>query len=451
MSRPIENGPAEPAVTLHIEKLIGGGRGLAHHDGATWMVMGALPGEQVLAQPTRHRAGIIEARTLNVLDAPHPARLAQPCPHAETCGGCDWPHVDPAGGGGLKAAAAAEAAGRFADLAERIASAPLHTSGEGYRLRARLHWDPDLNRIGFYGHRSRSVAAIDSCRILSPRLMAALPVITQALARRCPEAVDVELLEGTAPAEAVAALRPIEGGARKIDPSWVPTKEEAASVVAGFHALSPAGEQQAGWGLEEVEFELPIPLVVPIGAFFQGNRHLLGDLFKRVAELAGGDPAPVFDLHAGVGFLAAAARSAATNPLTLVEPNRVAARAAVRNLPDALVVAGRTAEDFLSASEKLPRNALVITDPPRRGMSRALRDDLARWEPSRILMLGCDPATWARDAAHLVSHGYRVTELELFDLFPLTHHVEILALLVHHSHHLAARPGEKRGLKRHDR
>jgi tRNA/tmRNA/rRNA uracil-C5-methylase (TrmA/RlmC/RlmD family) len=44
-------------------------------------------------------------------------------------------------------------------------------------------------------------------------------------------------------------------------------------------------------------------------------------------------------------------------------------------------------------------------------------------------MLGCDPATWARDAGHLVSNGYRVTELELFDLFPLTHHVEILALL----------------------
>jgi tRNA/tmRNA/rRNA uracil-C5-methylase (TrmA/RlmC/RlmD family) len=94
---------------------------------------------------------------------------------------------------------------------------------------------------------------------------------------------------------------------------------------------------------------------------------------------------------------------------------------------------------------------LVITDPPRRGLSRTLRDDLARWKPKRILMLGCDPATWARDAAHLVDHGYRVTELELFDLFPLTHHVEILALLVHTSHHLATRPGEKRGLKRHDR
>ena len=436
MNPPTEDAQAQPAVTLHIEKLIGGGRGLAHHDGATWMVMGALPGEQVLAQPTRHRAGIIEARTLEVRNATHPARLAQPCPHADRCGGCDWPHVDPATGGALKAAAAAEAAGRFPDLADRISSAPLHTSGEGYRLRARLHWDPNLQRIGFYGHRSRRVAVIDSCRILSPQLMDALPIITETLTRRCPEAVDVEWLEGTAPRDAIAALRPAAGGVRRIEPSWVPTEEDAASVVAGFHALSRAGEAQAGWGREDVEFELPIPLVVPIGAFFQGNRHLLGDLFKRVAELAGEDPTPVFDLHAGVGFLAAAARSAGDRALTLVEPNRVAARAAARNLPDAQVAIGRTAEEFLSASENLPRNALVITDPPRRGLSQALRDGLAQWRPTRILMLGCDPATWARDAGHLVSHGYRVAELELFDLFPLTHHVEILALLVHTSHRL---------------
>ena len=428
MNRPTEDG----AVILPIEKLIGGGRGLAHHDGATWMVMGGLPGEQVLAQPTRRRAGIIEARTLEVRDAAHPARLAQPCPHADRCGGCDWPHVDPAAGGSLKVAAATEAAGRFPDLAGRIASAPLHTSGEGYRLRARLHWDPNSQRIGFYGHRSRRVAAIDSCRILSPQLMDALPVITEALTRRCPEAVDVEWLEGTAPRDTIAALRPAAGGVKRIDPSWVPTEKDAASVVAGFHALFRAGEARSGWGREEVEFELPIPLMVPIGAFFQGNRHLLGDLFKRVAELAGKDPAPVFDLHAGVGFLAAAARSAGERELTLVEPNRVAARAAARNLPEAQVAAGRTAEEFLGESENLPHNALVITDPPRRGMSRALRDDLARWKPKRILMLGCDPATWARDAGLLVSHGYRVTELELFDLFPLTHHVEILAHLAIH-------------------
>jgi tRNA/tmRNA/rRNA uracil-C5-methylase (TrmA/RlmC/RlmD family) len=183
-----------------------------------------------------------------------------------------------------------------------------------------------------------------------------------------------------------------------------------------------------GWGATEVRIALPIPLIVPIGSFFQGNRFLIDPLFRRVAELIGGDPTPVFDLHAGVGFLAAAARFAAERDLTLVEPYREAAMAAGRNLPGAQVVVN-TAEAFVTDAGDLPVDSLVITDPPRAGLSKDLRVRLARWKPQRILMLGCDPATWARDAGFLSDHGYRPEVVEIFDLFPSTHHVEILALL----------------------
>ncbi len=101
--KPSSNGTAAPA-TLRAEKLIGGGRALAHHDGKTWMVAGALPGETVLAQPTRRRAGIIEAETLEVLESPHAARDRDPCPHSDRCGGCDWPHIKARGGPTLQGA-----------------------------------------------------------------------------------------------------------------------------------------------------------------------------------------------------------------------------------------------------------------------------------------------------------------------------------------------------------
>ena len=58
-----------------------------------------------------------------------------------------------------------------------------------------------------------------------------------------------------------------------------------------------------------------------------------------------------------------------------------------------------------------------------------LRRHLARWRPERILMLGCDPATWARDAGFLGEHGYHPRVVEIFDLFPSTHHLEILAMM----------------------
>jgi tRNA/tmRNA/rRNA uracil-C5-methylase (TrmA/RlmC/RlmD family) len=201
------------------------------------------------------------------------------------------------------------------------------------------------------------------------------------------------------------------------------------SSVAGFYILSKSGLRQTGWGAAMVRIELPIPLDVPIGTFFQGNRHLILPLFERVAEIVGADPSPVFDLHAGVGYLAAAARFAGERKLTLVETNRDAALAARLNLPGSRVVIGSTAEAFVGRAGRLPADALVITDPPRTGLSKDLRIGLARWLPKRILMLGCDPATWARDAGFLGDHGYQPHVVELFDLFPSTHHVEILALL----------------------
>ena len=142
----------------------------------------------------------------------------------------------------------------------------------------------------------------------------------------------------------------------------------------------------------------------------------------------GADPEPVWDLHAGVGFLAAAASAGGSRPLHLVEPFRPAARAAALNLPGARVSA-RTAESYLLRHRKLPHDSLVIVDPPRAGLNPEQRKRLAGWHPRRILMLACDPATWARDTQFLTERGYRLQHLELADLFPSTHHVEILALL----------------------
>jgi tRNA/tmRNA/rRNA uracil-C5-methylase (TrmA/RlmC/RlmD family) len=112
-----------------------------------------------------------------------------------------------------------------------------------------------------------------------------------------------------------------------------------------------------------------------------------------------------------------------------VEPHRSAAEAAAHNLPGARVLAGCTAERFLEREHALSADALVITDPPRSGLSATVRRALTHQRPRRIVMLGCAPDTWARDARELAEHGYGLAQLELFDLFPSTHHIEILALL----------------------
>lgn len=417
-------------VTLAIDALGGGGVGVAHHDGEVWMVAGALPGETVTAVASGRRAGVVRAHTATVVAGRHPARAADPAPPGATCGGCDWSHVDPEAGAPLKAAVAAGAARAHPELAACLAAAPVRSSPSGYRLRARLHWQPDIGALGFYRPRSWRVVAAQSCRcgMLSARLAAGLPGLAAALAESCPQPVDLEWVEDLAGETAVAALRPARGGPVP-QPRWLPTAA-TTGAVDGFHLLSSAGRLSTGWGATGVTMSLPVPLEVPVGAFFQGNRHLVPWLFDRVASLVDDRPEPTWDLHAGVGFLAAAAWHAAHRPLLLVEPYRPAARAAARNLPDGRTVGGRTAEAYLARHHRLPAAALVLTDPPRAGLSADLRRRLAGWHPRRILMLACDPATWARDAVALLACGYSLGHLELVDLFPATHHVEVLAMLV---------------------
>lgn len=265
---------------LRVAKLIGGGRGLAHADGATWMIRGGLPGEWLRVQPTRHRARIVEADVLEVLADPHPARLDQTCPHADLCGGCDWPQVDPLPGADLKVLVAAEAAARFPEIAARVLDAPVTTSPAAYRLRSRLHWDPRARVLGFYGPRTWQVSPITHCRIISPTLALELPRLTADLIDRCPAPVDLEVVEGKD--SAVAAIGPARGGPKTIDESWVPPAERCPSLD-GFHRLTKSSQILPGWGREAVVMDLPVPLEVPIGSFFQGNRHLVSWLFQRVA------------------------------------------------------------------------------------------------------------------------------------------------------------------------
>lgn len=409
---------------MRIVKLIGGGRGLGHADGRTWMVRGSLPDELVLAHPVRRRAGIVEAETVEVSADPHAARLDTPCPRSGSCGGCDWPHVDPNLGATLKRSVAVEAAARFPVVSQSLAAAPVTPSPPAYRLRNRLHWDPDSRTLGFYAHRSWDIVDISPCRIVTERLRAALPVLVDALAASCRRRVDLETLEGDD--ALIIGLRPARGGPRDIPEHAVPERRRCRGID-GFHRLDRALQLQPSWGPQSVMMELPIPLDVPLGSFFQGNRHLVPRLFDRVAGLVGVGDEPVVDLHGGVGFLAAAAHSTSRLDLTVVEPNPVAAAAAERNLPAATVTTG-TAEAYLNDNE-LPPGAVVITDPPRCGLSNELRETLGRRSLGRLVMLGCDPATWSRDAAALIDTGAAITHIELVDLFPHTHHVEVLAVL----------------------
>ncbi len=405
-------------MRLAITALAGGGRGVARHDGTVWLVAGALPGEVVEVVAERRRAGIVEARAVAVVAASE-WRAEDPCPWLEKCGGCDLGHVRATARhpllrevtcGALRHAPPALAAA--VQQAEVVGG-----TGTGRRLRARLHWDPAAATLGFRGARSHRVVRIDGCRTAPLGLTAKLLDFERVLAGRWPRAVEVEWLEELAGQQAVAGVL----GGREEVPRW--------SGVAGFWRVVGGGHG-AGWGARGVVMALPTPLFVPVGGFFQASRELVPQLFQRVALLTRTlAVSRVVDLYGGVGFLAAAAGAGGARELTVVEGNPLAARAARANLPGARVVA-TACQRFLDR-ERLPADALVIVDPPRAGLAAPVREALVAQRPPFVLLLACDAARFGRDGAALLAGGYALSELQLWDMFPGTHHVEILALFSH--------------------
>jgi tRNA/tmRNA/rRNA uracil-C5-methylase (TrmA/RlmC/RlmD family) len=137
----------------------------------------------------------------------------------------------------------------------------------------------------------------------------------------------------------------------------------------------------------------------------------------------------VVDLYAGVGLFAAYL-SDVVGPdaeVTAVEGDRRAAAHAADNLDRETINAD--VQEWLE-SEIVPDHAdLVVLDPPRTGAKRRVVEGIVRLSPRAIAYVACDPAALARDLAIFAEHGYQLGSLRAFDLFPMTHHVECVAVL----------------------
>ena len=198
-------------------------------------------------------------------------------------------------------------------------------------------------------------------------------------------------------------------------PSRRRSEEEEA---ADLKPLAESGASEVLYRVNDTEYR------VSAGAFFQVNRYLLNELVSTVTSNAQGDLA--LDLYAGVGlFSTALARS--FHHIFAVEASQISYADLVHNgAANVKAVRART-EDYLPLARKRPD--LVVLDPPRAGVGKAVTRLLVELGAQRVRYVSCDPATLARDLAPLLAAGYRIEEAHLFDLFPQTFHIESVMLL----------------------
>ena len=379
--------------SVRIEKLVAGGDGLARmDDGRVVFVPGVVEGELVEIDLSEKKNDFGRGQLLSIIE-PSKNRRVPPCEHvAQGCGGCDWQHIERRIQGQAKLAIVAEAYARTARL--EVDPQLRRLTEDARRTTVRMVSDSSGN-LGFRAHESHDIIPVTSC-------MVAHPLLNDFISR--------PVLEG-------AGEVTIRVGARTGDIGvWAHEGKLANGLPAGLKT----GERATI--TEKVGEHL---FKVSMGSFFQSSpeaAELIVDSVSRRLDNLGIEGGMLLDAYGGVGLFSLAF-SGRFDELLLVESSESACRDAVRNLAECAAVIEQANVDTWEAAEV----DVVIADPSRHGLGKHGSQAIVETGAQTIILVSCDPVAGARDAKLLTDAGYTIGEVEVLDIFPETHHVEVVA------------------------
>ncbi len=430
--------PAAPSRSeVRIVALDRDGRGIAAVDGRAVRVDGALQGERVVIDVFRRRRRYDEAKLVEVLD-PSPQRARPNCDYFHLCGGCRFQHL------ALDAQRATKERGFKAALSARGLAPPqrwyppITGPDTGYRRKARfgVKYVPGKGGalVGFREKRGGFVADIKRCEVLVPSAGSRVDALRQLVSGldardRIPQ---IEIAAGD---DATAMVFRHLDALTQADSDALKgfARENNLRVYlqpGGIDTIVPLWPQDPPplrYRIPEFDLELAFQPV----DFIQVNETVNLSLVSRAVEWLDAGPADrMLDLYCGIGnFSLALARTAGM--VMGVEANSEMVNAARRNaelnaIANASFQAENLENDSVVASVLSQAWTGMLLDPPRSGAARMV-EKLSPPYPKRIVYVSCNPESFARDAAALVTvHGYQLDRAGIVDMFPHTGHVEVI-------------------------
>ena len=409
-------------IAVELTGIAHGGFAVGRFDGRVVFVSDGIPGETVVARVSDDsKASFWRADTVSVQN-PSEHRVQNPWPEAGLdrdpgmrVGGADFGHISLPHQLELKKQVIRDALGRFAKLPEeqvtllleRVESLPgdLENNGLGWRSRVKLHVSEN-GAVGPRARRSHEVIRVDS-----------LPLASEGINQIAPLDQDYRGVES------ISVLSPSVGEPRLIIGKQSPTVIRERVGTREFRV-----DDSGFW---QIHNSAPLAL---------------SEAVKEAVDRELFDPTAYnLDLYGGVGLLAAALAEVGgtATRITTVETNGRATEHAGENLSEWVGAFAETArvEKWLldlnrrateSERQRL-RSATVILDPPRVGAGRDVMNTLGALAPNQIIYVACDPVALSRDIEFANRFGYRPVKIKAIDLFPHTHHVEAVCLLVRES------------------
>lgn len=375
-----------------------GGSCVARHDGRVVFVRYALPGEVVRARVTGDRQSYWHAEAIEILE-PSPDRVESQCGIAGVgkAGCCDLAFVTSEAARVLKGQVVANQLARLGDFAWDGVAEPLGDGAVcGWRTRVRLAVD-EHGHAGFHRYHSAELVTDLRCGQLCDGLV---------------EGLDAQRWK---PGDQVHVVADDDGTRHVVCNNRQQRRGHRAE--GEFDSVQRVGDR--AWR-------------VPVTGFWQSHRDAATTYSTLVAGWTQGiEGATAWDLYGGAGLFAAALADAVgeRGRVVTVDTSRAAsgaARAALADLPWVEVITDSVRRAL--TAQRATADVAVL-DPPRSGAGREIIDLLAQAGVPRVIHIGCEAASFSRDVGLYRSHGYTVEQIRVFDSFPLTHHVECVAVL----------------------
>jgi 23S rRNA (uracil1939-C5)-methyltransferase/tRNA (uracil-5-)-methyltransferase len=389
--------PYHHELVLDVENVTNLGFGIARDNGWVIQIAFVLPGERVKVRIFRNHKNYSDADCIEVIDT-SPDRVDPRCSLFGTCGGCQYQSVEYATQLKWKRNQVVDNFERISGLQVDVLPVIPSPKQYGYRSKLTPHYEKarssDPRKIGFLRYGSRKVIIdVPNC-----------PIATDEINEKLPSARE----------ELHHSLKKKKGGTLLLRDTLEGVVTDPKKVVS----------EKVG----ELIFQFKA------GEFFQNNPFILPTLVDYVVEQAKiGTSSLLIDAYCGGGLFSLSAAKHFKKVIG-IEISRegfewARANASINRIENVHFFLGNATSIFDELESQKEDFSLVI-DPPRRGCDQDFLEQTLSFKPNKIIYVSCDPATQARDAKILVDGGYTITEVQPFDLFPQTRHVENIVTFI---------------------
>lgn len=411
-----------------IETIAFGGEGILRDQGHVIFVPFTAPGDQATVEIVSQKKQFAKGKLLS-LNTPSPLRTTPSCPYFGTCGGCQLQHLNYTAQVDVKKRFIVDALERIGKISHPDFSVTPATKQWAYRRHIRLHLKKESNGFsaGYYALDNRTHIPIQQCPIFTDpdsKLFSHIKEFLKGLPNNGIEEAHLRIIKTPANqyllAFDFAPHFPDSLVLNKLPPQCIgaivrsPTQQKEFGKVKCFIEIHGIKAQFSPFGFVQNHPEQ--------------NEKLYSAILKAIPENA----THLLDLYCGIGLISllCAKQNIRTTGVESHPETIALARvnAETNGSPSARFICGKVEKEGIRCLRE-EKPDVVLCNPPRAGIDETILEALIEHKPHTLIYVSCMPGTLARDLSKLIQGGYRLEQIEAFDMFPQTTHVETVALL----------------------